>query len=315
MTTKTGTFGKGCHLHLIDGSAFIFRAYHALPALTRKSDGLPVGAVMGFCNLIQKILEARRENPEDAPTHAAVIFDYSSKTFRNDIYPQYKAHRPEPPEDLRPQFPLIRDATRAFNLPCIEMEGWEADDIIATYARLAAEAGADVSIVSSDKDLMQLLTPVDTFWDFAGNKKLGYDDIPGAFGVFPEQIADLLALAGDAVDNIPGVPGVGRKTAAALLNHFGSLDVVYANLDQVAEVNVRGAAKLGEKLETHRDIAMISRELTRIPTDVPLDFDATDLHRRAPDLGALNHLCDEAGFGPSFRRQGERLCDLVGVDA
>ena len=148
-------FGKGHHLHLIDGSGFIFRAYHALPPLTRKSDGLPVGAVAGFCNMIFKMVEDAKG--ADAPTHVAVIFDHSSKTFRNEIYPEYKANRPELPEDLRPQFPLIRQATRAFNLPCIEMQGFEADDIIATYAGMARDAGGRVTVISSDKDLMQLV--------------------------------------------------------------------------------------------------------------------------------------------------------------
>ncbi|MEO0346695.1 MAG: 5'-3' exonuclease H3TH domain-containing protein [Pseudomonadota bacterium] len=296
-------------VYLIDASVYVFRAWFSVPDDMTDGDGNPTNALYGFTRFLADFLEYV------SPDQIAVAFDESlASSYRNEIYPDYKANRDPAPPELDRQFKQCRRMARALGLREAASDLYEADDIIGTLAVDARSHGVPCTIVSRDKDLMQLLTPVDTFWDFAGNKKLSYDDIPGAFGVFPEQIADLLALAGDAVDNIPGVPGVGRKTAAALLNHFGSLDVVYANLDQVAEVNVRGAAKLGEKLETHRDIAMISRELTRIPTDVPLDFDATDLHRRAPDLGALNHLCDEAGFGPSFRRQGERLCDLVGAD-
>ncbi|MEO0614688.1 MAG: 5'-3' exonuclease H3TH domain-containing protein [Pseudomonadota bacterium] len=296
-------------VYLIDASVYVFRAWFSVPDDMTDGEGNPTNALYGFTRFLADFLEYV------SPDQIAVAFDESlASSYRNDIYPEYKANRDPAPPELDRQFKQCRRMARALGLREAASDLYEADDIIGTLAVDARSHGVPCTIVSRDKDLMQLLTPVDTFWDFAGNKKLGYDDIPRAFGVFPEQIADLLALAGDAVDNIPGVPGVGRKTAAALLNHFGSLDVVYANLDQVTEVNVRGAAKLGEKLKAHRDIAMISRELTRIPTDVPLDFDATDLHRRAPDLGALNHLCDEAGFGPSFRRQGERLCDLVADD-
>jgi len=186
---KTG-FGKGCHLHLIDGSAYIFRAYHALPPLTRKSDGLPVGAVAGFCNMLWRYLGENGDS-SDAPTHAAVIFDYSSKTFRNDIYDLYKANRPEPPEDLRPQFPLTRDATRAFNLSCIEVQDFEADDIIATLARQAREAGGRVTIISSDKDLMQLVGGGVEMLDAMKNKRIGTDEVIEKFGVAPDRVVDV----------------------------------------------------------------------------------------------------------------------------
>ena len=293
-------------VYLIDASVYIFRAWFSVPDDMVDGDGNPTNALYGFTRFLADFLEY------ESPDQIAVAFDESlARSYRNDIYPGYKANREPAPPELDRQFKQCRRMARALGLREAASDLYEADDIIGTLAFDARSHGVPCTIVSRDKDLTQLLSPPDTFWDFAGNRRLGYDDIPEAFGVFPEQIADLLALAGDSVDNIPGVPGVGRKTAVALLRHFGSLDVVYANLDQVCNVEVRGAAKLGDKLAQHRDIAMMSRQLTIIPTDVPLNFDATNLHRRAPDLGALNHLCDEAGFGPSFRRQAERLCDLL----
>jgi DNA polymerase I len=206
---------KGDHLFLVDGSGYIFRAYHALPPLTRKSDGLPVGAISGFCNMLWKLLrEARDTSVRDTPTHFAVIFDYSSHTFRKEIYPEYKANRSAPPEDLIPQFGLIRQATRAFNLPCIEKDGYEADDLIATYARMAEQAGAEVTIISSDKDLMQLVTPNVSMYDSMKDKQIGIPDVIEKWGVPPEKMIDLQALTGDSTDNVPGIPGIGPKTAA-----------------------------------------------------------------------------------------------------
>ena len=214
-------FGKGCHLHLIDGSAYIFRAYHALPPLTRKSDGLPVGAVSGFCNILWN--EITRDGGQDAPTHIAVIFDHSAKTFRNALYPLYKANRPELPEDLRPQFPLTRQATRAFNVACIEIENYEADDIIATLARQAVEAGGRVTIISSDKDLMQLVGDAVQMRDPMKDKVIDRDGVIEKFGVGPERVVDVQALAGDSVDNVPGAPGIGIKTAALLITSLATL--------------------------------------------------------------------------------------------
>ena len=214
-------FGAGHHLHLIDGSAFIFRAYHALPPLTRKSDGLPVGAVAGFCNMLFRYIEAN--TGPDAPTHAAVIFDYSGKSFRNEIYDQYKANRPPAPEDLVPQFPLTREATRAFNVACHEIEGFEADDIIATLSCQAREAGGRVTIISSDKDLMQLVGGGVEMLDAMKNARIGVDGVQAKFGVGPERVVDVQALAGDSVDNVPGAPGIGIKTAAQLINEYLSL--------------------------------------------------------------------------------------------
>ncbi|MEM0943142.1 MAG: 5'-3' exonuclease H3TH domain-containing protein, partial [Pseudomonadota bacterium] len=223
---------KGDHLYLIDGSAFIFRAYHALPPLTRKSDGLPVGAVSGFCNMLHKMVGGFGTK---GPTHLAVIFDYSSESFRNELYSEYKANRPPPPEDLRPQFPLIRDATRAFGLPSIEMAGWEADDLIATYAVQAAEAGAEVTIVSSDKDLMQLIGPGVVMLDPMKNETIGPEEVEKKFGVGPDRVIDVQALAGDSVDNVPGAPGIGVKTAAQLIGEFGDLETLLERAEEIKQ--------------------------------------------------------------------------------
>ena len=207
------------HVFLIDASGFIFRAYHALPAMHR-SDGTPVNAVRGFCNMIMKVIG------ETDADHIACVFDYSSRSFRNDIYDLYKAHRPETPEDLVPQFPLIREAARAFNLPVVEMEGYEADDIIATYARMASEAGASTTIVSSDKDLMQLVSDQVTMQDGMKDRIIGAEEVVEKFGVLPDKVVDVQALAGDSTDNVPGVPGIGVKTAALLINEYGDLETL-----------------------------------------------------------------------------------------
>ncbi|MCB1418150.1 MAG: DNA polymerase I, partial [Notoacmeibacter sp.] len=261
---------NGDHLFLVDGSAYIFRAYHALPQLTRKSDGLPVGAVSGFCNMLWKLLrQARDTSVGVTPTHFAVIFDYSSKTFRNEMYPEYKANRSAPPEDLIPQFGLIRQATHAFGLPCIEMEGYEADDIIATYAKLAREAGGDATIISSDKDLMQLVNEKVSMYDPMKDKDIRIPDVIEKWGVGPDKMIDLQALTGDSVDNIPGVPGIGPKTAAQLLEEYGDLDTL---LERAGEIK---QAKRRENLIENRDKALLSRELVRLKDDVP-DLDPLD---------------------------------------
>jgi DNA polymerase-1 len=261
---------KGDHLFLVDGSGYIFRAYHALPPLTRKSDGLPVGAVSGFCNMLWKLMQNARDTDVGVtPTHFAVIFDYSSHTFRNDLYPEYKANRSAPPEDLIPQFGLIRHATKAFDLPCIEMEGFEADDLIATYARLAHEAGGDTTIISSDKDLMQLVGPTVSMYDPMKDKEIKVPEVIEKWGVPPEKMIDLQALMGDSVDNIPGVPGIGQKTAAQLLEEFGDLDTLLARADEIKQNKRR------ETLIENREKALMSRELVRLKNDVP-DVDALD---------------------------------------
>src|SRR5580658_895436 len=215
---------KGDHVFLVDGSGYIFRAYHALPPINRKSDGLQLNAVFGFCNMLWKLL---REMKDDQPTHLAVVFDLSEKTFRTEMYPDYKAHRPEPPDDLRPQFPLIRDAVNAFDLPCLEQAGFEADDLIATYVRQACAAGATATIVSSDKDLMQLVNDGVVMFDTMKDRKIGRAEVIEKFGVPPEKVIEVQALIGDSTDNVPGVPGVGPKAAAVLISELGSLDEIF----------------------------------------------------------------------------------------
>lgn len=294
----SSTFGKGHHLHLIDGSAYIFRAYHALPPLTRQSDGLPVGAVAGFCNILWN--EISRSNGT-AATHLAVIFDYSSKTFRNDIYPAYKANRPEPPEDLRPQFPLTRDATRAFNVACIEMEGYEADDIIATLARQAVEAGGSCTIISSDKDLMQLVRPGVDMFDPMKSLSIGPDQVFEKFGVTPDRVVDVQALAGDSTDNVPGAPGIGLKTAALLIQEYGGLDGL---LDRASEIK---QPKRREALMANADLIRISRQLVLLKDDAPVPVTLDDLAITPPDAEKLLKFLTEMEFRSITRRVAERL--------
>jgi 5'-3' exonuclease len=240
-----------------------------------------------------------------------VAFDESLTTsFRTSIYPDYKANREPAPEELKRQFGQCRRFVSALGLMNCADPLYEADDLIGTLVEHGRGHGRPSTIVSRDKDLTQLIMKDDVFWDFAGKGKLGYDHILDVFGVRPEQIADFLALAGDSVDNIPGVPGVGKKTASALLAHFSTLDEIYANLDRVHEVPVRGARTLGAKLETHRDAAMLARQLTGIACDAPIDDPETHLRRSMPDLGAINALFDEANIGTALRRQAERVSDL-----
>ncbi|MBW6423595.1 DNA polymerase I [Rhizobium sp. XQZ8] len=288
---------KGDHLFLVDGSGFIFRAFHALPPLTRKSDGLPVGAVSGFCNMLWKLLtDARDTSVGVTPTHFAVIFDYSSKTFRKDLYDAYKANRSAPPEELVPQFGLIRQATRAFNLPCIETEGFEADDIIATYARQAEATGADVTIVSSDKDLMQLVTPNVHMYDSMKDKQIGIPDVIEKWGVPPEKMIDLQALVGDSVDNVPGIPGIGPKTAAQLLEEFGDLDTLLARAGEIKQVKRR------ESIVANADLARLSRRLVELRTDVPLDLDLDALFLEPQNGPMLVGFLKAMEFGTLTRR-------------
>ncbi len=257
---------KGDHLFLVDGSAYIFRAYHALPPLTRKSDGLPIGAVSGFCNMLWKLLQDARDTAAGVvPTHFAVIFDHSSTTFRNEIYPEYKANRDAPPEDLRPQFALIREATRAFDVPCIEKEGFEADDLIATYARHAVEVGGDVTIVSSDKDLMQLINDNVVMYDTMKDLVVDAEGVFAKFGVDPDKMIDLQALNGDSTDNVPGVPGIGPKTAAQLLDEYGTLEEL---LERAGEIKQN---KRRENLIEFADQARLSKRLVTLDINTPLD--------------------------------------------
>ncbi|WP_282119654.1 DNA polymerase I [Ruegeria atlantica] len=296
-------FGKGCHLHLIDGSAFIFRAYHALPPLTRKSDGLPIGAVSGFCNMLQKYVEGNAG--PDAPTHVAVIFDKGSHTFRNDMYDLYKANREAMPEDLRPQMPLTREATKAFNIACKELEGYEADDIIATLAVQAREAGGRVTIVSSDKDLMQLVGGGVEMLDAMKNKRIDRDGVIEKFGVGPERVVDVQALAGDSVDNVPGAPGIGVKTAALLINEYGDLETL---LDRAEEIK---QPKRRQTLIEKRDQIELSKKLVQLDENTPLDFTLDDLEVKDPEPDTLlGFLADM-----EFRTLTKRIADKLGAEA
>ena len=290
---------KGSHVYLVDGSGYIFRAFHALPPLTRPSDGLPVGAVHGFCAMLWKLL--RESKVSEAPTHLAVIFDASEKTFRNEIYEDYKAHRPPAPEELVPQFPLIRDAVKAFNIACIEQEGFEADDIIATYARQIVDAGGDVTIVSSDKDLMQLVRPGVLMLDPMKVRKLGRDEVMEKFGVPPEKVVDVQALAGDSTDNVPGVPGIGIKTAAELINAYGDLDTLLARATEIKQPKRR------EKLIEFADQARLSRELVRLKDDVDMGVPVDALGVHDPDPATLLGFLRVMEFSTLTRRISEAL--------
>ncbi len=286
--SATAPVDKNSHVVLVDGSGYIFRAYHALPPLTRKTDGLPIGAVAGFSNMLFKLL--RGQNDEDRPTHFAVIFDKGSYTFRNDIFSAYKANRSETPEDLIPQFPLTRDATRAFGAPAIEMEGYEADDLIATYARQAEARGARVTIISSDKDLMQLVSDKISMLDTMKNKAIGRDEVVAKFGMGPERVIEIQALAGDSVDNIPGVPGIGVKTAVVLLEQFGDLETLLQRCDEIPQKGRR------EKMMANIDNARVSLELVTLKTDVEVVVPLEDLAISDPDTEVLFDFLDEMTF-------------------
>ncbi|WP_340261498.1 DNA polymerase I [Sulfitobacter pontiacus] len=299
----SGTFGKGHHLHLIDGSAFIFRAYHALPPLTRKSDGLPIGAVAGFCNMLHRYVEGN--TGPDAPTHVAVIFDKGSHTFRNDMYDKYKANREAMPEDLRPQIPLTRTATEAFNIACKEKEGFEADDIIATLAVQARAAGGRCTIISSDKDLMQLVGGGVEMLDAMKNKSIDRDGVFEKFGVYPDRVVDVQALAGDSVDNVPGAPGIGIKTAALLINEYGDLDAL---LERAGEIK---QPKRRQTLIDHADQIRLSRDLVKLDENTPLDFTLEDLEVRDPDADQLLGFLAEM----EFRTLSKRVAEVLGKEA
>ncbi len=285
-------------LYLVDGSGYLFRAYFAMArsreGLTRASDGLPVGAVLGFSNMLNKLLTDMRD--EHDPTHLAVIFDYSGRTFRNEIYPDYKGNRPDAPEDLIPQFPLVRDATRAFNVPCIETEGFEADDIIATYARNVESMGGEVVIISSDKDLMQLVSEHISMFDPMKNKKIGRDEVIEKFGMPPENVIDIQALAGDSSDNVPGVPGIGVKTAAQLIEEYGDLETL---LTRAAEIKQN---KRRENLIEFADQARLSKRLVTLCTDVPLEDSIEALKTRSIDLDLLLPFLEKMEFNKLIDR-------------
>lgn len=291
--------------YLIDASVYVFRAYYSMPDDMVDGDGNPINALYGYCRFLGDFME--QVNPE----HVAVLFDESLTTsFRTQIYPEYKANRDPAPAELKRQFQQCRRYTRALGVLEWGSPEYEADDLIGTLVEHGRSMNRPSTIVSRDKDLAQLLGRDDIFWDFAGKGKVGYEQVPEVFGVWPEQIADFLALAGDAVDNIKGVPGVGKKTATVLLEHFGSLEKIYENLDRVHEVNVRGAKTLGDKLHTHREDALLARKLTGIACDAPIDDAEEAMRRSAPKLGDINALFDEANIGTALRRQAERIADL-----
>ncbi|MGD9340710.1 MAG: 5'-3' exonuclease H3TH domain-containing protein [Chromatiales bacterium] len=289
-------------LYLVDASVYVFRAYYSIPDSMTDRDGRPVNALYGFAGFLIDLLRDAR------PEHMAVAFDESlTSSYRNEIYPPYKANRELPPQDLEYQFGMCRQLTRALGLVDLASEMYEADDIIATLALQYRERGLNSVIVTRDKDLAQVLRRGDTFWDFAGRRRIAYEQVADVFGVRAEQLADFLALAGDSVDNIPGVPGVGAKTAAALLQRFDDLDAIYAELDQVLEVPVRGAARVRERLAAHRDDAYLARRLTRVHEEVPLDLPSTGLAVGTPDFDALEALFAAADFGTALRRRVRQL--------
>jgi DNA polymerase I len=288
---------KGDHVFLVDGSSYIFRAYHALPPLNRKSDGLQVNAVLGFCNMLWKLL--RDMPPDNRPTHLAIVFDKSEITFRNKLYPDYKAHRPPAPDDLIPQFALIREAVRAFDLPCLEQGGFEADDLIATYAREAGERGATATIVSSDKDLMQLVTDKVTMFDTMKDRRIGIAEVIEKFGVPPEKVVEVQALAGDSTDNVPGVPGIGIKTAAQLIVEYGDLETLLKRAGEIKQPKRR------EALIENAEKARISRQLVLLDDKVALDVALDELAVHEPDARKLIAFLKAMEFSTLTRRVAE----------
>ena len=294
-TIDTPSSGATPHLYLVDGSSYIFRAYHRLPPLTNRH-GTPAGAVYGYTTMLWKL--AGDLSRADGPTHMAVILDASEHTHRNEMYDKYKAHRPPPPEDLVPQFPLIRVATRAFSIPCIEEAGLEADDIIACYVTAAKAAGWKVTIVSSDKDLMQLIDEdagIDML-DTMNDRRIGRTEVLEKFGVPPEKVGDVLALMGDSVDNVPGVPGIGPKTASQLIQQFGSLDAVLDNAETIAK------PKLKQNLIEHADNARLSRELVRLVCDSPLPEPLDTLELKKIPEQPLREFLEDQGFKALLNR-------------
>jgi DNA polymerase I len=294
------------HIYLIDGSGYIFRAYYALPPLTRKSDGLPVGAVSGFCNMLYKFLEeARSLDKEDRPTHLAVIFDSARKNFRNDIYKDYKANRHDTPEDLIPQFEYIRKAVTAFNIPSIELLNYEADDLIATYKEQASKKNIKVTIISSDKDLMQLVDDNTFMFDAMKEHYIGKEEVKEKFGVYPEKVIDVQSLAGDSSDNIPGVPGIGIKTAAELINQFGSLENLLENASTIKQPKRRQA------LLDNREKAFISKQLVTLKRDVPVTNELDEFILKPLNLDKILTFLKEMEFTRLFSRLEENHGSFV----
>jgi DNA polymerase-1 len=294
---------KGDHVFLVDGSGYIFRAYHAIRFEPRTPQGLHVNAVYGFCAMLWKLLKEMK--PDERPTHLAVIFDKSEKTFRTDMYKEYKAHRPPPPDDLIPQFPLIRDAVRAFEIPCLEKAGYEADDLIATYARIACEAGATTTIVSSDKDLMQLVNDCVVMYDTMKDKRIGIAEVIEKFGVGPDKVIEAQALIGDSSDNVPGVPGIGPKTAAELITQFGDLETLLSRAGEIKQDKRR------QTLIDNAELARISKKLVTLDDKVPLDVPVDQLAVHEPDYKNLIAFLKTMGF----KTLTQRVADKIGIDA
>ena len=287
------------HICLVDGSTYIFRAYHALPPLTRKSDGFPVGAISGFCNMLDKLVKEEKE--KKGITNLLVVFDASGKTFRNDIYPDYKANRSEAPEDLIPQFPVIRKATEAFNIPYVELIGYEADDLIASYSRAAQKENMKVTIVSSDKDLMQLVSDNVSMLDTMKNKIVQKGEVYEKFGVYPEKVIDVQSLAGDSVDNIPGVPGIGIKTAALLINEYGNLDGLFKNAESIKQKKRR------ENIIEFEEQAYLSKKLVTLRDDVPLPIPIQETGLKDIDANKLISFLKEMEFRTLTDKKSKEL--------
>jgi 5'-3' exonuclease len=295
---------------LVDASVYVFRAYHSLLPDMRDRDGNPVHAVFGFARFLGDLIERLR------PAYIAVAFDERrAASYRNRIYPPYKANRERAPADLVAQFQCCRELCRHLGVAMFVDPDYEADDLIGTLGSIMRAQGVRAAFITRDKDLAQLMRDGDLFWDFGARSQFGYHDIERYFGVAPERFADYLALTGDSTDNIPGVPGVGHRTAALLMKAFGSLDELYADLERVACLPLRGAATLGARLAAHKESAYLARRLTRIACDLSLGVSACALRRRVPDLPALGELYDRLGFGPYLRRQGERLAQLPEAQA
>ena len=292
-------------IYLVDASVYIFRAYYSALPERLDRDGNPSNATFGFARFLCDLIERVR------PRYIAVAFDHSlTSSFRNRIYPPYKANREPAPPGLALQFERCFELCAALGIKAIGSAEYEADDIIGTLVTLMRGADVPATLVTRDKDLAQLIREGDILWDFAAGQRLGYADVASRFGAAPERFADYLALSGDAVDNIPGVPGIGAKTAAALMREFASLEEIYAGLDRVGSLPVRGSAAVRTRLIQHRDAAFLARQLTAIACDAPLGVTGEDLRRSAPDLTALTGFFDRQGFGPLLRQQAQRLAAL-----
>src|SRR6478609_6786923 len=301
--TASRAVKKGDHVFLVDGSGYIFRAYHAIRFEPRTADGTHVNAVYGFCNMLWKLLKEMK--PDERPTHLAVIFDKSEKTFRTEMYKEYKAHRPPPPDDLIPQFPLIRDAVNAFEIPCLEQAGYEADDLIATYARIACEAGATATIVSSDKDLMQLVNDCVVMYDTMKDSRIGIPEVIEKFGVPPGKVIEVQALIGDSSDNVPGVPGIGVKTAAQLIIEYGDLETLLKRANEIKQEKRR------ETLIDHAEKARLSKRLVTLEQNVKLEVPVDDLAVHEPDYKLLVAFLKAMEFSTLTRR----VAEFSGVEA